>query len=80
MGSRGRRCALRGRGRPELEDEAAPWLAAIGEERDALSGLRRAAGDKNAAKLREIGSQGEAIEQRARTRARAIGLVACANA
>jgi hypothetical protein len=65
---------------PELEDEVASWLEAIGDERNALSDLRRAARDKNAAKVRTIGSQGAAIEQRARSRARAIGLVACANA
>jgi hypothetical protein len=64
---------------PELEDEVASWLEAIGDERDALSDLRSAAKDKNAAKVRSIGSQGVAIEQRARARARAIGLVACAN-
>lgn len=64
---------------PELEDEVADWLAAIGDERETLSELRRAARDKNAAKVRAIGSQGAAIEQRARARARAIGLVACAN-
>jgi hypothetical protein len=63
----------------ELEDEVTTWLAAIGEERDALADLRSAAEDKNAAKVRAIGSQGVAIEQRARARARAIGLVACAN-
>jgi hypothetical protein len=64
---------------PELEDEVEAWLAAIGDERDALDDLRRAAKDKDAAKVRSIGSQGAAIEQRARARARAIGLVACAN-
>jgi hypothetical protein len=64
----------------ELEDEVASWLEAIGDERDALSELRRAAKDKNAAKVRAIGSQGVAIERRARARAQAIGLVACANA
>jgi hypothetical protein len=64
---------------PELEDEVTSWLQAIEDERDALSNLRRAAADKDAAKARAIGSQGVVIEQRARTRARAIGLVACAN-
>jgi hypothetical protein len=64
---------------PELEDEVTSWLQAIEDERDALSNLRRAAAEKDAAKVRAIGSQGAAIEQRARARARAIGLVACAN-
>jgi hypothetical protein len=63
----------------ELEDEVEAWLAAIGDERDALDDLRRAARDKDAAKVRSIGSRGAAIEQRTRARARAIGLVACAN-
>jgi hypothetical protein len=63
----------------ELEDKVAAWLAAIGEERDALADLRSAAKEKNGAKVRAIGSQGVAIEQRARARARAIGLVDCAN-
>jgi hypothetical protein len=64
---------------PDLEEEVTSWLDAIGEERDALSDLRGAAKDRNAAKVRAIGSRGVAIEQRARARARAIGLVACAN-
>ena len=55
---------------PELEDEVTSWLQAIEDERDALSNLRRAAADKDAAKARAIGVQGAVIEQRARTRAR----------
>jgi hypothetical protein len=63
----------------ELEDEVASWLDAIGQERDTLSDLRAAAKERNAPKVRAIGSKGTAIEQRARARARAIGLVDCAN-
>jgi hypothetical protein len=63
----------------ELEDEVASWLNAMQEERGALSDLRSAAKSGNSAKVRAIGSRGAAIEQRARTRARAIGLGDCAN-
>jgi hypothetical protein len=63
---------------PQLDDEVAAWLDAINEERDTLSDLRDAARTGDAAKVGAVGSKGTSIEQRARARALAIGLVDCA--
>jgi hypothetical protein len=62
-----------------LDEQVSAWLSAIGDERGALSDLRGAAAKNDVAKVRAIGSTSTGVAARARTQARAIGLVDCAN-
>jgi hypothetical protein len=62
-----------------LDGQVSEWLSTVGDERKALSDLRGAAAKNDVAKVRAIGSTSTGIAARARTRARAIGLVDCAN-
>ena len=62
-----------------LDDQVSGWLSAIRDGRDALSDLRSAAAKGALAKVRAVGSTSTGIADRARTSARAIGLVDCAN-
>jgi hypothetical protein len=64
----------------DLEQGVADWLAAVGESRAALTGMRAAAERGDRAQVRTIGARGIVANRRSDALAGAIGLTACATA